>query len=96
MYQLQLVKELPKQSHFFLMQLLYQKNSSIDAAIIAANDLTYAFTHPGPASPTMILGDERTRALQQLSDIFKPILNRKKKLFLPLQYHQFYSLLKLH
>ena len=47
------------------------KISSIDAAIIAANDLTYALTHPGPTSSTMILEDERTRALQQLSNIFK-------------------------
>ena len=47
------------------------KIDSIDAAIIAANDLTYALTHPGPVSPTMILGDERTRALQQFSNIFK-------------------------
>ena len=30
------------------------KISSIDAAIIAVNDLTYALTHPGPASPTMV------------------------------------------
>ena len=70
--------------------------SSIDAAIIAANDLTYILTHPGPVSPTMILGDDKIKALQQLSDIFKPISKRKKKLFLPLKYHQFYSILKLH
>ena len=47
------------------------KNFSIDAAIIAENDLTYALTRPGPVSPTMILGDERARVLHQLSDIFK-------------------------
>ena len=39
------------------------KTISIDVVIIAANDRTYALTHPCPASPTMILGNERERAL---------------------------------
>ena len=55
------------------------KNSSIDAAIIAAHDLTYALTHPDPALSTMILGDEETRALKQLSDIFETNIKQKEK-----------------
>ena len=43
------------------------------------HDLTYALTHPGPASHTMILGDEGTRALQQLSDIFKTNIKQREK-----------------
>ena len=64
---------------FFHVPLLYQKKSSIYAAIIAVHDLTYALTHPDPASPTMILGDEETRALQQLSDIFETNIKQKEK-----------------
>ena len=52
---------------------------SIDTAIIAANDLTYVLTHPGPAPSTMILRDKKTRALQQLSDIFKSNIKQKEK-----------------
>ena len=54
--------------------------SSIDAAIIAANDLTYILTHPDPTLPTIILGDERIRVLQQLSDIFKTNIIQKEKI----------------
>ena len=83
MYQLQLVKKLLKQSHLPHATPL-PKISSIDAAIIAANDLTYALTHLGPTSSTMILGNERTRALRQLSNIFKTNIKQKEKIFLPL------------
>ena len=46
---------------------------------MATKDLTYALTRPGPVLPTMVLRDERTRALQQLSDIFKTNFKHKEK-----------------
>ena len=44
--------------------------SSQDAAIKAVHDLTHAIKHPTAATPTLLLGDEKTHALETLAKVF--------------------------
>ena len=46
----------------------------------AINDLTYAIKYPTPATPTLILGNEKTNALQNLAEIFNSAINQTVKL----------------
>ena len=44
--------------------------SSQDAAIKAIHDLTHAIKYPTAATPTLLLGDEKTHALETLAKVF--------------------------
>ena len=68
---------------FFPQQVRMSSTSSQDAAIKAIHDLIYAIKHPTAATPTLLLGDEKTHALETLARVFnlaisQPIPSRVK------------------
>ena len=55
---------------FFQQQVRMPSTSSQDVAIKAIHDLTYDIKHPTAATPTLLLGDEKTHALKTLARVF--------------------------
>ena len=50
--------------------------SSQDAAIKAIHDFTYAIKHPTAATPTLLLEDDKTHALETLARVFNSAISQ--------------------
>ena len=61
---------------FFPQQVRMPSTSSQDAAIKAIHDLTHAIKYPTAATPTLLLGDEKTHALETLARVFNSAISQ--------------------
>ena len=61
---------------FFPQQARMPSTFSQDAAIKAIGNLTCAIKHPTTATPTLLLGDEKTHALETLARVFNSAISQ--------------------
>ena len=61
---------------FFPQQVRMPSTLSQYAAIKAIHYLTHDIKHPTPATPTLLLGDEKTHALETLARVFNLVISQ--------------------
>ena len=61
---------------FFPQQVRMPSTLSQYAAIKAIHYLTHDIKHPTPATPTLLLGDEKTHTLETLARVFNLVISQ--------------------